>query len=160
MTDLGGGVAAIVLVVEDETLVRLLANDILTEAGYRVLEAHDGQEALTILEVHDSISVLFTDVSMPNVDGLSLVKIVGQRWPEIRVVLTSALALPSGPAAGTRFVPKPYTARTVLQEIEAALDRDVARSAAPVALMSIPNLTAGHMHGAGGLAQPLRKPEE
>ena len=69
---------AVVLVVEDETLVRLLANDILTEAGYRVLEARDGQEALTILEVHDQVRVLFTDVTMPNVDGLSLAKIVGQ----------------------------------------------------------------------------------
>jgi CheY-like chemotaxis protein len=48
MTDTDDGTAVVVLVAEDETLVRLLANDILTEAGYRVLEARDGQEALTI----------------------------------------------------------------------------------------------------------------
>jgi CheY-like chemotaxis protein len=54
-----------VLVVEDETLVRLLANDILTEAGYRVLDARDGQEALTILEVNNSIRAILTDVTMP-----------------------------------------------------------------------------------------------
>ena len=55
MTDTDDGTAVVVLLVEDETLVRLLANDMLAEAGYRVLEARDGQEALTILEVHDSI---------------------------------------------------------------------------------------------------------
>jgi CheY-like chemotaxis protein len=50
--------AVVVLVAEDETLVRLAANDILSAAGYRVLEARDGQEALTILEVHDDVRAL------------------------------------------------------------------------------------------------------
>jgi len=72
MTDSDDATAVLVLVVEDETLIRLLANDMLSEAGYRVLEARDGQEALTILEVHADVRALFTDVTMPNLDGLSL----------------------------------------------------------------------------------------
>ena len=48
MTDSDDATAVVVLVVEDETLIRLLANDMLSEAGYRALEARDGQEALTI----------------------------------------------------------------------------------------------------------------
>jgi len=50
MTDTDDGTAVVVLVVEDETLVRLLANDTLSEAGYRVFEAQDGREALAILK--------------------------------------------------------------------------------------------------------------
>ena len=83
MAHLDDGKAVVVLVVEDETLVRLLANDILTEAGYRVLEAHDGQEALTVLEVHDDVRVLFTDVNMPNVDGLSPRLTENRKWPQM-----------------------------------------------------------------------------
>jgi hypothetical protein len=79
MTDSDDATAVVVLVVEDETLIRLLANDMLSEAGYRVLEARDGQEALTILEVHADVRALFTDVTMPNLDGLSLAKIVSVR---------------------------------------------------------------------------------
>lgn len=86
MTDMDDGTAVVILLVEDETLVRLLANDILSEAGYRVLEARDGQEAVTILEVHDSIRAILTDVTMPNVDGLALAKIVSGRWPHIGIV--------------------------------------------------------------------------
>ena len=95
MADLDDG-PVVVLVVEDETLVRLLANDILSEAGYRVLEARDGQEALTILEVHDDVGALFTDVNMPHVDGLSLAKIVAERWP-------SHPALPKRPKGFASF---------------------------------------------------------
>jgi len=117
LTDPDGG-NVVVLVVEDETLVRLLANDILSEAGYRVLEAHDGQEALTILETHGGVRVLFTDVNMPNLDGLSLAKIAAEQWPDIGVVIASGVA---EPPAGCRFLRKPYTADEVVHEVEAAI---------------------------------------
>ena len=162
MTDMDDGTAVVVLLVEDETLVRLLANDILSEAGYRVLEARDGQEALTILEVHDSIRAILIDVTMPNVDGLTLAKIVHGRWPHIGIVITSAVALPTDLPKGARFVRKPYTAKAVLEELEAVLAEtaDVPTSSAPVALTNVANLRAGQIHGAGGLAQPLREPDE
>ena len=93
------GTAVVVLVVEDETLLRL-ANDILTEAGYRVLDARDGQEALTILEMNNSIRAILTDVTMPNVDGVSLAKIVLDRWPDIGIVITFGTVLASRTAEG------------------------------------------------------------
>ncbi len=159
--DDGDHPATIVLVAEDETLVRLFANDILAEAGYRVLEARDGQEALTILEVHADVRALFTDVNMPNVDGLSLARIVSERWPHVGVVITSALPLPSELPKGARFVRKPYVAERVLREVEAVIAETAPlTSAAPVALTSIPTLRAGLMHGAGGLAQPISEPEK
>jgi CheY-like chemotaxis protein len=117
VADLDDG-PVVVLVVEDETLVRLLANDILSEAGYRVLEARDGQEALTILEVHDDVGALFTDVNMPHVDGLSLAKIVTERWPQIGVVIASGVA---DAPEGFRFLRKPYDSQAVLEAIRAAV---------------------------------------
>lgn len=162
MTNSEDDCVATVLVVEDETLVRLLANDILTEAGYRVLEARDGQEALTILGVHDAVAAVVTDVTMPNVDGLALAKIVRQRWPSIGVVVTSGLPKPPDLPEGARFIPKPYGPDTVVEVLEAVLAQEtpVDRSTASIALTNLVNLHAGRMHGAGGLAQPLREPDE
>jgi CheY-like chemotaxis protein len=151
MGDLNDGNAVVVLVVEDETLVRLLANDILTDAGYRVLEAHDGQEALTVLEVHDDVRVLFTDVNMPNVDGLSLAKIVSERWPHIGVVIASGVA--EAPE-GFRFIRKPYEPKVVVSEVEAA--------AADTAIGTGSTVSLGDIRKAGGVSgpQPVHKPDE
>jgi CheY-like chemotaxis protein len=148
---LDDGNAAVVLVVEDETLVRLLANDILSEAGYRVLEAHDGQEALTVLEVHDDVRALFSDVNMPNVDGLSLAKIVAERWPHIAVVIASGVA--EAPE-GFRFLRKPYTAEAVVREVQAAIAETAVGTGSAVWLAGIPR------HGATSGPQPLAEPEE
>jgi hypothetical protein len=60
-----------------------------------------------------------------------------------------------------RFVPKPYTAEALVEALEAALaETAIEASAVPIGLTSIPTFHAGQMHGAGGLAQPLREPEE
>jgi DNA-binding NtrC family response regulator len=119
--------ADIVLVAEDETLVRLIVNDILTDAGYRVLEARDGQEALTVIELQDDIRVLFTDVRMPNLDGLALAKLVMERWPKIGVVITSGDSVPEDHNAN--FVSKPYDRETVLAAIGRALEEAEGRQA-------------------------------
>ena len=114
-------VPLIVLVAEDDALVRLLANDMLTDADYRVVEAQDGQEALAILRAKNTVRALLTDVNMPNVDGLALAKIVRQRWPHIGIVVTSGMPRPSGLPAGARFISKPYRYEDVVLELEAAI---------------------------------------
>ena len=111
----------IVLVAEDETLLRLLANDMLTDADYRVVEAQDGQEALAILGAQNTVRALLTDVNMPNVDGLALARIVRQRWPHIAIVVTSGRPMPAGLPEGARFIGKPYRYKDVLEELEAAI---------------------------------------
>jgi CheY-like chemotaxis protein len=151
----------IVLVAEDETLLRLLASDILTEAGYRVLDARDGQEALTILQVQHDVKALVTDVNMPNVDGLSLAKIVSEQWPSIAIVVVSALSPPAGLPPQAHFVSKPYEPTVLIKEINTALGKNEdAACSAPIALTNLVNPQAGQIHGAGGLAQPLPEPEE
>jgi two-component system, response regulator PdtaR len=152
--------AVIVLIAEDEILVRMAAADFLQDAGYHVVEARDALEAIALLEVRDDVAAIFTDVAMPTMNGIELAKIVSQRWPHIGIVVTSG-ALPPGVALdlppGARFVSKPYQPDTVLHEIEAVTPVQIG---SPVALQSIPNLQPGRLHGAGGLAQPLREPEE
>ena len=101
-------VPVIVLVAEDEALVRLLANDMLTDADYRVVEAQDGQEALAILGAKNTVR-------------LELAKIVRQRWPHIGIVVTSGMPMPSGLPAGARFISKPYRHEDVLFELEAVI---------------------------------------
>jgi CheY-like chemotaxis protein len=150
----------IVLIAEDEILVRMAAADFLQEAGYHVVEARDGVEAIAILEVRDDVAAIFTDVAMPNMNGIQLAKIVSHRWPHIGIVVTSG-AMPPGVALdlppGARFISKPYQPDTMLHELAAVAPIQVG---SPVALQSVPNLQPGKLHGAGGLAQPLPEPDD
>ena len=115
-----------VLIVEDEPLVRLVGIDLLTDAGFRVIEACDSQEALQILDTCPDVEVVFTDVDMPGaMNGYALADEIGRRWPKIGVLVTSgrraqgAYALP-----GSRpFVPKPYSAGTLVNTISACMRR-------------------------------------
>ena len=151
----------VILVAEDETLVRMTTSEMLEESGYQVYEARDGQEALTILEVRGgSADVLFSDITMPNLGGLDLAEIVHARWPHIGIVLCSGNApadLKQLMPLDATFIGKPFREAEALAAVRAVSHRKSA--AAPgVALHSFPTLRAGRTHGAGGVAQPL--PEE
>jgi len=103
--------ATVVLLVEDEPLVRMLGTDVLEDAGYRVVEAIDAAQALVQLDAHPEVAVLFTDVQMPGeLDGVQLARIVHHRRPDVRLVVASGrtrLSAGDLPDHG-RFVPKPY----------------------------------------------------
>ena len=100
-----------ILVVEDEPIVRLVARDILEDAGFDVIEATAGEEAIAVLDERRDIAALFTDVHMPGEpDGLSLARMAPARWPRVKVAVTSGRARPNvgDLPPGTLFVPKPY----------------------------------------------------
>jgi CheY-like chemotaxis protein len=102
---------AVVLIVDDEAMVRLTAADFAASAGHEVIEAADADEAIRILESRTDIEVVFSDVSMPgSMDGLRLLQVIRDRWPPIRLLLTSGKALPNAAQlpSGAVFVPKPY----------------------------------------------------
>lgn len=102
---------ATVLVVEDEPLVRTFAADILMEAGYRVFEACDARDGLTILEGRNDIRAVLTDIEMPgDMDGLALALVIHERWPGIAILVTSGRVRPDRGAlpAGADFIAKPY----------------------------------------------------
>lgn len=101
--------APIVLVVEDEALVRAAAVAYLQECGFLVLEAPSGDEALILMREAPDISVVFSDVQMPgSLDGVALARWVASECPWVRVLLTSGRSVPEQSAAW-RFLAKPYT---------------------------------------------------
>jgi len=118
------GAAEKVLVVEDEPLIRFALADDLADAGFQVLEAANADEAIVILGLHDDIRLLVTDIDMPGtMDGLRLSAMVRDRWPPVRIIVTSGKRIPAGTAlpAGSRFVPKPYTTSGVLDAVRTVL---------------------------------------
>ena len=111
----------VVLLVEDEPLVRMTAADELEEAGFHVLEAANADVALAVLEARsDEVRVLFTDVHMPgSMDGMELAEQVHARWPHVRILISSGYARPHQdeiPDDG-RFMPKPYHAETLVRHV-------------------------------------------
>lgn len=112
-----------VLVVEDESILRMVAVDMLEDAGFAVMEAPTADAAWTILEREAGVGVLFTDIDMPGtMDGLTLAGRVAERWPRIRLVVTSgrfALHDEDLPDSG-RFLPKPYKQAHLLKAIAGA----------------------------------------
>ncbi|MCJ2006063.1 response regulator [Methylobacterium sp. J-092] len=105
------------LAVDDDGLIRMDVLDILEEAGFRTLEAADGDRAITILEEHHaSIALLFTDVQMPGSrDGFALAREVSRRWPDITIVVASGQVSPQPGELpdGVRFLNKPFSAEMV-----------------------------------------------
>ena len=113
---------AVVLVVEDEPLLRMDAIYAIDAAGFDVVSASDADEAIAILERRSDIHLIFTDIQMPgSMDGLKLAHFVKNRWPPIKNIATSGHAkitekdLPDG----SRFLPKPYA----IVEVASAIDQ-------------------------------------
>src|SRR5436305_8897902 len=101
----------VVLIVEDEFLLRINALEMIEAAGFEAVEASNADEAIEILENRRDIAVVFTDIQMPgSMDGLKLAQAVRGRWPPIKIVATSGHVnvgeadLPNG----GRLLPKPY----------------------------------------------------
>ena len=111
---------SVVLIVEDEPMLRMLARELLEEAGFRVIEAGTADDALQILEGRADIAVLFTDVDMPgSMSGVVLAEKVAARWPHIRLVVTSGrygLTNDQLPDDG-QFLHKPYRGRQLISAI-------------------------------------------
>ena len=100
--------------------MRLTSADLLAEAGFQVLEAGNGDEALRILEATPEVRVVFSDVEMPgSLDGLGLARRICQRWPSIGIVLTSGHRVhPEMIPCEGRFLAKPYDRQALVRQIE------------------------------------------
>jgi CheY-like chemotaxis protein len=102
----------VVLIVEDEFLLRMHAVDMIQAAGFEVVEAGNADQAIDILETRPDITVVFTDIQMPgSMDGLKLAQAIRGRWPPIKIVATSghvSVTQKDLPEGG-RFLPKPYS---------------------------------------------------
>lgn len=113
VTSAVGADPKVVVVVEDEPLVRMIAADCLRDDGYTVYEAASADEALDVIGAHDEVDCVFTDIDMPGMSGVELAQEVGRRWPRVVCVLTSGRGAP--PEAGCPFLPKPYDPAALLR---------------------------------------------
>jgi CheY-like chemotaxis protein len=112
---------AVVLVVEDEALVRAVACDALEEAGYETLQAENADDAIALLETHPEIRLVFTDVQMPgSMDGVKLAAAVRKRWPPVRIIVTSARPKPVLTDDAV-FLPKPYDLAELRKQVGESL---------------------------------------
>jgi two-component system, response regulator PdtaR len=112
----------VILIVEDEFLIRAATAEIMRDAGFEVLEAADADRAMAMLETRSDVRVVFTDIHMPgSMDGAKLAQAVRHRWPPVRIIATSGrvsledLGLP----AGTVLFPKPYSPEHVVWTLHA-----------------------------------------
>jgi CheY-like chemotaxis protein len=121
-------VAETILLVEDEAAVRTLAKKILSQKGYRVLEASDGAIALRIAAAHvGEIDLVLTDVAMPNLGGRGMVEELRELSPGIRVLFMSGypkeeIFPDKGSANRIPYLQKPFTGETLFSEVRSALD--------------------------------------
>jgi CheY-like chemotaxis protein len=111
----------VILVVEDEVLIRLMAVAIAEDAGFEALSAANADEALSILEVRADVRLVFTDVHMPgSMDGLKLAHAVRDRWPPVELIVTSGhrhVRADDLPDRG-RFFAKPYNVTALSQAFQ------------------------------------------
>ena len=110
----------VVLIVEDDPLLRMLAVEVVEEAGFVALEAGDADEAVALLESRPDISLLFTDIDMPgSMDGLKLAHAVRDRWPPMKILVVSGQVRlqPSELPSNSCFVGKPYRAAAMVAEL-------------------------------------------
>ena len=119
---------AVVLVVEDSTIIRMGAVDLVLSAGYEALEACDADEAIRILESRDDVDLVFTDVQMPGtMDGIKLSHYIRDRWPPVKLIVASGIAIleESSLPGGSRFFSKPYDDHTITDAMARLLSSEI-----------------------------------
>ncbi len=111
----------VVLVVEDEALVRLFVLDVLSELGYRVHEAEDGASALRILTSPQRIDLLITDIGLPGMNGRQLADAARERRPNLKVLFMTGYAEEAASktflSAGMQIVAKPVSMDVLAKKV-------------------------------------------
>jgi two-component system, response regulator PdtaR len=113
-----------VLIVEDEFLLRMDAVEFIKDSGFKVYQASGADEAIAVLELHNDIRAVFTDIQMPgSMDGLKLAHYVRGRWSPVQLIITSGHARPPAEdmPVGSGYVGKPYRLDRVVDSLRAMI---------------------------------------
>ena len=120
--------AGAILVIDDEDVVRRAARATLEHFGYTVFEASDGRDGADLFDrLHDRISLVLLDLTMPHMDGHEVSRHIRRMRPDMKIVVTSGFDEAEAmrqfsESAGLDFIQKPYTATALVRKIRAALD--------------------------------------
>jgi two-component system, response regulator PdtaR len=101
----------VVLVVEDDPIIRMVTTSFVSDAGFEAVEADSADEAIRILKARSDIHLVFTDIGLPGtMDGLKLAHFIATRWPPVKLVVASGMMIVEQGQlpAGAKFFPKPY----------------------------------------------------
>ena len=107
----------VILVVEDDPIIRMGALQLVVDAGFEAIAASDADEAIRILEARSDIHLVFTDVGMPGtMDGIKLAHYIRHRWPPVKLIVASGKHIldESHLPVGARFFSKPYSDKTIV----------------------------------------------
>jgi len=108
----------VVLVVEDEVVLRMAVSAHLRDAGLVVIEAVDAEEAIELLDANRAIRLVFSDITMPgSMDGDQLAEWISDRYPQVRILLTSGITQ----RGQQPFIAKPYSFIELQRRIEKML---------------------------------------
>ena len=120
------GNGEMILVVDDEASILTITSQTLQAFGYRVLTAKDGTDAVAIYAQHRTdIAIILTDMMMPVMDGLAMIKILKKINPTVKVVASSGLHANNSVAKEggiNHFLPKPYSPETLLKVMRTILN--------------------------------------
>ncbi len=129
LISLPSGKGETILLVDDEESIRDIVRQTLEACGYRVVIAGDGAEAATAFTRYSGkIDLVITDVMMPVMDGSALIAVLRQIDPSVRIIAASGLSERKTPAESPdlradHFIPKPFSARTLLERVRLVLDQ-------------------------------------
>jgi PAS domain S-box-containing protein len=128
MADAPSGVE-VVLLCEDDDMVRSVTRGMLARAGYKVLSAETGDQAIDLARSYDGeVDLLISDVVMPGMNGKDLVEVLTKRYPKLRALLVSGYTADVVGGHGVHgngdgFLHKPYPSRVLLQRVREILDK-------------------------------------
>ncbi len=128
ISELPRGNGQTILVVDDESAIRELAQQTLQAYGYRTLLAENGQEAIKLFQKHRwEISLVFTDMMMPIIDGYNTIQCLSEIDPQVKIIAASGVVanreIANGAGNGIKdFLAKPYTTQSLLVSIHTALN--------------------------------------
>jgi two-component system, response regulator PdtaR len=116
----------VILLVEDDFWTRFSAAETLRALGYRVIEARDAAEGISVLTAGTQVDAVFSDINMPGeLDGLGFAAWLAEHHPQLPLLLTSGLSpsLPQGSSRRSFFIAKPYDLKEVDRRLRIMLER-------------------------------------
>jgi CheY-like chemotaxis protein len=116
----------VVVIVEDLVLVRMMIHDVLSDAGFHVIETVSGEEALRVLEARSDVMAVVTDIELgKGITGLELAHRIAQHWPSVGLILTSGRTMIAADELPARsvFLAKPYPMLALVEQTQAMAHR-------------------------------------
>jgi DNA-binding NtrC family response regulator len=117
-----------ILVAEDEAILRMMAVEVLTDAGHIVLDAPNGTEGLEMFKAHPEIVLLISDIRMPGLNGFELAEAAMGMKPDLKVLFMTGYSQEPMPgrlsSAGIEFLYKPFDLETLPDAVERLLEKD------------------------------------